>query len=57
MNDTSIFNRETLSHEIIGYLPYWEYSIYPNLDFNLLSQINYFSAELDAQGNILNDHN
>ena len=57
MNDTSIFNRETLSHEIIVYLPYWEYSIYPNLNFNLLSQINYFSAELDQYGNIISNHN
>ena len=50
-------NRETLTHEIIGYLPYWEYSHYPNLDFNLLTQINYFSAELDAYGNIINNLN
>ncbi len=43
--------------EIVGYLPYWKYSSYPSLNYNLLTQINYFSAELDAQGNITNDHN
>ncbi|MFB0515566.1 MAG: glycosyl hydrolase family 18 protein [Candidatus Neomarinimicrobiota bacterium] len=45
------------SREIIGYLPYWQYDSYPNLDYNLLTQINYFSAELDTNGNIINDHN
>jgi len=49
--------REELSHEIIGYLPYWQYSNYPNLDFNLITQLNYFSAELDQYGNIINNHN
>ncbi len=43
--------------EIVGYLPYWKYSSYPSLNYNLLTQINYFSAELDAQGNITNDYN
>ncbi|UCD37761.1 MAG: hypothetical protein JSW54_13225, partial [Fidelibacterota bacterium] len=43
------------TREIIGYLPYWQYSHYPNLNYNLLTQINYFSAELDANGNISND--
>ena len=38
-------------------LPYWEYSSYPELNFNLLTQLNYFSAELDQYGNIVNDHN
>ena len=50
-------NREELTHEVIGYLPYWEYNHYPNLDYGLLTQINYFSAELDPYGNIINDHN
>ena len=31
-------NRDELTHEIIGYLPYWEYAIYPTLDFNLITQ-------------------
>ena len=46
-----------LTHEVIGYLPYWEYSQYPNFNYNLLTSINYFSAELDQFGNIVNDHN
>ena len=50
-------NRTELTHEVIGYLPYWEYSHYPNLDYGLLTQINYFSAELDSYGNIINNHN
>ena len=50
-------NRDMLTHEVIGYLPYWEYADYINLDYELLTQINYFSAELDPYGNIINDHN
>ncbi|MBC8213392.1 MAG: hypothetical protein ISR90_02945 [Candidatus Marinimicrobia bacterium] len=46
-----------LSREIVGYLPYWMYSEYPSLRYDLLSQINYFSAELDSYGNITNYHN
>ena len=49
--------REDLSHEVIGYLPYWQYNNYPNFNFNLLTQLNYFSAELDQYGNIINNHN
>ncbi|GAH03183.1 unnamed protein product, partial [marine sediment metagenome] len=42
--------------EIVGYLPHWQYSSYPYLNYSLLTQINYFSAELDGNGNITNDH-
>ena len=49
--------RLILTHEVVGYLPYWEYSNYPNLDYNLLTQLNFFSAELDPYGNVLNNHN
>ena len=49
-------NRTSLSHEIIGYLPYWEYDEYPDLNYNLLTQINFFSAELNQYGDIVNDH-
>ncbi|UCH62847.1 MAG: T9SS type A sorting domain-containing protein [Fidelibacterota bacterium] len=45
------------TREIVGYLPYWQYDSYPTLDYNLLTQINYFSAGLDGSGNITNDHN
>ena len=51
------FNRNELTHEVIGYLPYWEYDHYTNFDYSLISQINYFSVELDSYGNIANDHN
>lgn len=50
-------SRVSLSHEIIGYLPYWEYDQYPYLDYNLLTQINYFSVELNEFGDIVNNHN
>ena len=46
-----------LSHRVIGYLPYWQYSYYPSLDYNLLTEINYFSAELNSQGDIVNTNN
>jgi len=49
-------SRVLLSHEIIGYLPYWEYDQYPYLDYNLLTQINYFSAELNEFGDIVDNH-
>lgn len=47
----------TLSAEVIGYLPYWEYEEYPNLRYDLLTQINYFSAEMSSTGTIENLHN
>ena len=50
-------SRNALTHEIVGYLPYWEYSTYPNLDFSLITQLNYFSAELNQYGEITNNHN
>ncbi|MCK4577578.1 MAG: T9SS type A sorting domain-containing protein [Candidatus Marinimicrobia bacterium] len=42
--------------EIIGYLPYWQYGSYSSLNYDLLTQINYFSAELGPDGSITNDH-
>ena len=50
-------NRDMLTHEVIGYLPYWEYANYIDLDYELLTQINYFSVELDPYGNVINNHN
>ena len=44
--------RRNLTHNIVGYLPYWEYSIYPTLDYELLTEINFFSAELNQYGDI-----
>ena len=57
VNDSPNLHRNTLSHKVIGYLPYWEYNSYPQLDYSLLTEINYFSAELNEYGNIINDHN
>ena len=42
--------------EIFGYLPYWVFSNYPNLNYNLLTTIAYFGAEVNAQGNLTNLH-
>ncbi|MEE9466410.1 MAG: glycosyl hydrolase family 18 protein [Candidatus Neomarinimicrobiota bacterium] len=44
------------TREIVGYLPFWTYPSYPDLDYGLLTQINYFSAELDSTGRIIDDH-
>ena len=49
--------RQNLSHKVIGYLPYWMYETYNEIDYSLLTEINYFSAELNEYGNIVNDHN
>ncbi len=45
------------SHTIIGYLPYWEYGRYPDLDYNLLSQINFFGVDVNDDGTLGDDHN
>ena len=50
-------DRGILTHDVIGYLPYWEYSQYPDFNYELLSEINFFSAELSSNGNIINSHN
>ena len=57
VNELTTIYRNTLSHKVIGYLPYWEYESYPQIDYSLLTEINYFSAELNEYGNIINDHN
>jgi len=49
--------RNQLTHEVIGYLPYWEYAIYPTLDYNLITQLNYFSIEINQYGDIVDNHN
>ena len=56
-NIQNVIQRSVLSHEIIGYLPYWEYQDYPEFDYSLISQINYFSAELSQFGDIVNSNN
>lgn len=48
---------QKLTHEVFGYLPYWEYNIYSNLRYDLLTTIAYFCLELNASGNITNAHN
>lgn len=45
------------SREVFGYLPYWTYPSYPTLNYDLLTTIAYFGAEVNEFGNItdLND--
>jgi len=42
------------SKEIFGYLPYWVFGNYPNLNYDLLTTIAYFGVDIDAQGNLIN---
>lgn len=44
------------SREIFGYLPYWTYSSYPILNYDLLTTIAYFGADVNEFGNITNLH-
>ena len=44
------------SKEIFGYLPYWVYGAYPNLNYGLLTTVAYFGVEIDRQGNITKLH-
>ncbi len=45
------------SREVFGYLPYWVYSSYPTLNYDLLTTIAYFGANVNGFGNITNLHN
>ncbi|MFQ5604496.1 MAG: glycosyl hydrolase family 18 protein [bacterium] len=42
--------------EIFGYLPYWMYNNYPNLNYDLLTTIAYFGVDINEHGNIVNRH-
>lgn len=44
------------TREVFGYLPYWTYSNYPYLNYNLLTTIAYFGVDIDEYGNITNYH-
>ncbi|GEM_PF-1018306 len=44
----------TLSHEVYGFLPYWEYSGYLPARFDLLTRVAYFNITLNSSGNISN---
>jgi spore germination protein YaaH len=46
----------SLDKEVFGYLPYWMYNNYPNLNYDLLSTIAYFGVEVDGSGNIIEKH-
>ena len=45
-NIQNVMQRSVLSHEIIGYLPYWEYQDYPDFNYSLISQINYLLSKV-----------
>jgi len=40
--------------EIFGYLPFWRFSDFPTLNYDLLTTIAYFGAEADQFGNLVN---
>lgn len=42
--------------EVFGYLPYWTYFNYPNLNYELLTTIAYFGGEINEFGNFVNLH-
>jgi spore germination protein YaaH len=46
-----------LTREVFGYLPWWAYSSYPSLNYNLLTTIAYFGVDINGSGNITNFHN
>lgn len=48
--------RQRSHKEIFGYLPFWVYSNYPDLKYELLTTIAYFGAEIDEFGEIANLH-
>ena len=47
---------EALTHEVYGFLPYWEYGGYLPSRFDLLSRIAYFNVTLDGSGNVSTAH-
>lgn len=49
-------NNSTPSHEVFGYHPYWMGTAWTNYNFNLISTIAYFGAEVTATGGISDDH-
>ncbi len=49
-------NSRTPSYEVFGYHPYWMGTSWGNYNFNLISTIAYFGAEVTATGGISNDH-
>ncbi len=42
--------------EIFGYLPYWQFDNFPTLNYDLLTTIAYFGAEINAQGGFVALH-
>ncbi|GIS55081.1 hypothetical protein Ct9H90mP29_21230 [bacterium] len=42
----------TPSKEVFGYHPYWMGTAWTNYDFNLISTLAYFSAEVTPTGNL-----
>lgn len=49
-------NHITPSREVFGYHPYWMGTAWTNYNFNLISTIAYFGAEVTATGSISDDH-
>lgn len=45
------------SRTVIGYLPYWRYDQYADLNYNLLTEINFFGVDVNTDGTLGDDHN
>jgi len=43
-----------LSHEVYGFLPYWEYTAYDCPRYDLLTRVAYFEVTLNSYGNVSN---
>ncbi len=48
--------KKALTHEIMGFYPYWMGSAFYDLDYDLLSTIAYFSVEVASNGSIIDDN-
>lgn len=47
-----IYRSSELSHEVYGFLPYWEYGGYWPPRYDLISRIAYFNIVLNSSGNV-----
>ncbi|HHS50652.1 MAG TPA: hypothetical protein ENN07_06000, partial [candidate division Zixibacteria bacterium] len=45
-----------LTHEVYGFIPYWEYPAYIPSRFDLISRVAYFNITLDGAGNVSHNY-
>jgi len=56
MRPVEIASPAELTHEVYGFLPYWEYGSYECPRYDLLTRVAYFNVVLNEYGNISNYH-